>query len=499
MLRTLAATGTNDEESSATPPSSACESANQAHVLQLASEASSDETLSVEELERLIEVDRELRRQQTRRERLRARFDAAARELTAARQAWCATLRELGLPESVRVTETFDLWQKLTAAKELLKTHQASEAEFKRQLEEVQGTRARIVALLQRLHRRDLEQKPTAEIFQAWDHELSQLADRLSERMRLRREERRRRAEAAESSEKIADLRLQRSALLRQACATDREDFARRAIIVERQVELQRRIDETKLELEAANRANPELAIVEEDLLQFDASNHAQKLMSLRQESEYIERELEQRHHDLGRVRQEIVQLEEDEELSEWLLDREILRSRIQSAAEEWLACEWSRQTFEGIRARYERVCQPGVLASASRYLSRLTSGKYRTLWTPLRRRALQVDDAAGTTWRLEQLSGSTRELLLLAIRLAVIEDFHRKGVALPLLLDDVLLTLDPPRAAVAANELIEFANRGHQVLFFTCHPHLMSLFANAGCPTVRLSQYVTSAERRAG
>lgn len=499
MLMTLATAGVCEVESPVSSPERACESATPANVLHLASEATSDETLSVEELERLSAAERELQRQQTQRSRFRARFDAAARELTAARQAWCATLRERGLPESVRISETFDFWQRLTTAKELLKTLQASEAEFQRQLEEVQGTRARIVALLSRLDRRDLEQKPTAEIFQAWDQDLSQLAHTLRERIRLRREERRRRAEVAEASEKIADLRLQRSALLRQACATDREDFARRAIIVERHVELQRRIDETKIELEAANRANPELAIAEEDLLQFDASNHAQQLMSLRQASENIDRELEQRHHELGRIRQEILQLEEDEEPSEWLLDREILRSKIQSAAEEWLACEWSRLTFEGIQARYERVCQPGVLAAASRFLSRLTSGKFRTLWTPLRQRALQVDDALGTTWRLEQLSGSTRELLLLAIRLAVIEDFHRKGVTLPLLLDDVLLTLDPPRAAVAANELVEFANRGHQVLFFTCHPHLVSLFANAGCPTLKLSQYLSAAERKAG
>jgi uncharacterized protein YhaN len=465
----------------------------------LLSQPARDDEFSVEELERLIEMKRELARNQQKRAPRRERLGAAAQELATARQAWCETLKQLGLPESVRVSETFDLWQRLAAANELLKAFQTAEAEFKRHLETVQTTRSRIVEVLHRLNRRDLEQRTTADVFQIWDQDLQQLTATLQERLRLRREERRRRAQAAEYSEKIDDLRLQRSALLRQGCATDRDDYARRAIIVERHQELLDQIDATKDELAAAGRVHPELAIVEDDLVRFDVSQHAAQLTNLRHEAQATDDEIEQLHEELGRARLEIEQLEADDEPSDWLLDREIVRSQIAAIAEEWLADEWTGQAIDGIRARYERVCQPGILAAASQYFSRLTSGKYRTLWTPLRHRSLRVDDAAGTTWRLDQLSGSTRELLLLAIRLALIDDFSRRGLDLPLLLDDVLLTLDPPRAAVAAGELIDFAERGHQVLFFTSHPHLASLFTNAGCPNLRLSQFTGASERLAG
>ncbi len=465
----------------------------------LLSHSNREDEFSVEELERLIELKREFASNQQKRTPRRDRHEAAARELTNARQAWCETLKQLGLPESVRVSETFDLWQRLVAANELLKTFQTVEADFKRHLETVQTTRSRIVEVLHRLNRRDLEQRTTAEIFQVWDQDLQQLTATLQERLRLRREERRRRAEAQEYSEKIDDLRLQRSALLRQGCATDRGDYARRAIIVERHEQLLDQMDATKEELAEVGRTNPELAIVEDDLMRFDASQHATTLTNLRREAQEIDDEIEQLHEELGRARQEIEQLEADDEPSDWLLDREIVRSQITAVAEEWLADEWTGQALDGIRTRYERICQPGILAAASRYFSRLTSGKYRTLWTPLRHRSLRVDDATGTTWRLDQLSGSTRELLLLAIRLALIDDFSRRGVDLPLLLDDVLLTLDPARAAVAAGELVEFAQRGHQVLFFTCHPHLTSLFTNAGCSNLRLSQFSTATERLAG
>ena len=287
--------------------------------------------------------------------------------------------------------------------------------------------------------------------------------------------------------------------MLQQGCATDRDDYQRRATIVARHEALHRQIAATKEELEAAGRAVPDLAIVEDDLVRFDSSQHAAMLTKLRREANDTDHEIEQLLENLGRVRQEIEQFETDDEPSDLRLEREIVRSHIKTAAEEWLADEWAAQALDGIRARYERVCQPGILSAASRYLDRLTAGRHRNLWSPLRHRSLRVDDADGQTWRPEQLSGSTRELLLLAIRLALVDEFGQRGFDLPLLLDDVLLTLDPSRAAVAAHELIDFARRGHQVLFFTCHPHLTSLFTTAGCPNIRLGQYAANSERLAG
>lgn len=460
---------------------------------------SSTETYSVEELELLVGLQQKVTAWQRKRSVLNDRFRAAAREMTVTRQQWCDTLKQLGLPESVRVVETFDLWQKLAACNEQRKAWQTTEADFKRHLEGLQNTRSRIVEILQRLNRRDLEQRASSEVFVIWEQDLNQLATTLQERLKLRREERRRRAEAGEYHEKIEDLRLQRSALLRQGCATDRDDYERRATIVARHESLQRQIAATKEELDTASRAIPELAIVEDDLLRFDSSQHSALLTKFRHEASDVDEEIERLHEELGRARHEIEQLEADEEPSDWRLEREFVRTQIKAAAEEWIAAEWTAQTIDGIRARYERVCQPGILAAASRYFGRMTEGRYRTLWTPLHQRSLRVDDATGSTWRLDQLSGSTRELLLLAIRLALVDEFGKRGFDLPLLLDDVLLTLDPSRAAVAANELVEFARKGHQVLFFTCHPHLTSLFTSAGCTNIRLSQYASNAERLAG
>ena len=54
-------------------------------------------------------------------------------------------------------------------------------------------------------------------------------------------------------------------------------------------------------------------------------------------------------------------------------------------------------------------------------------------------------------------------------------------GVSLPLIMDDILVNFDPERAGRTAGVLEEMVTpsegvEGHQVLFFTCHPHIASL-----------------------
>ena len=60
-------------------------------------------------------------------------------------------------------------------------------------------------------------------------------------------------------------------------------------------------------------------------------------------------------------------------------------------------------------------------------------------------------------------------------MRIGLAETFAERAEALPLILDDVLVNFDPARAAAVAEVIAETAER-HQVLFFTCHPHLSEL-----------------------
>jgi hypothetical protein len=54
---------------------------------------------------------------------------------------------------------------------------------------------------------------------------------------------------------------------------------------------------------------------------------------------------------------------------------------------------------------------------------------------------------------------------------------FARRGVNLPMVLDDVLVNFDIERTRRAAEVISEFAAAGHQVFLFTCHEHMWGIF----------------------
>src|SRR5690606_37194719 len=68
---------------------------------------------------------------------------------------------------------------------------------------------------------------------------------------------------------------------------------------------------------------------------------------------------------------------------------------------------------------------------------------------------------------RLEELSSGTRVQLLLAVRVAFVEQ-QEQGVMLPLLLDEVLGNSDDERARAIMAAAVELAREGRQVFYFT-------------------------------
>jgi uncharacterized protein YhaN len=129
--------------------------------------------------------------------------------------------------------------------------------------------------------------------------------------------------------------------------------------------------------------------------------------------------------------------------------------------------------------------------------LQQLTAGRYSTIWTPLGKRHLCIDDDRGNSFRVEQLSNGTREQLFLAIRFAMVRDFAERGIELPLVLDDILVNFDQERTEAAVEALLKFVEDGQQVLLFTCHLHLAQLFQKRGIEPTWLPGHKAAIEER--
>jgi hypothetical protein len=142
---------------------------------------------------------------------------------------------------------------------------------------------------------------------------------------------------------------------------------------------------------------------------------------------------------------------------------------------------------LDEIRDEYEKFRQPETLREASTYMAKLTSGKYKRIWTPLANDILLVDTEDGKSLPVEVLSRGTREQLFVSLRLALVAAFARRGIHLPMILDDVFVNFDGGRTKIAVSVLREFAREGHQLLVFTCHEHVWQLFAGIKADTRRI------------
>ncbi|NOY28758.1 MAG: AAA family ATPase [Planctomycetes bacterium] len=188
-----------------------------------------------------------------------------------------------------------------------------------------------------------------------------------------------------------------------------------------------------------------------------------------------------------GAIRQEQKSLAEDRSLAERQLDLSCTEKQLADARRAWREHAVVNRVLERIRTEYEANRQPETLEEASHYMAKLTGGEYRRVWTPLANDVLLVENAAGESLSVDVLSRGTREQLFLSVRLALVANFARRGVRLPMVLDDVLVNFDVVRAQRAAEVLCEFAAGGHQLLVFTCHEHIWQMFKTLDADCRRL------------
>jgi uncharacterized protein YhaN len=291
----------------------------------------------------------------------------------------------------------------------------------------------------------------------------------------------------AQVGDSVSSVRSSRSAMLSLAGATDRSDLVSKLKAFQRYNELVRLHASAQEELAMAARLEPDLAVVEDDLLRFVPGKNEEETIHLRVELVQIEEQLQGVFEKLGRIKQEILDLENDRRASSLKFERAQLADELNRSVDRYLALKATGQTVEKMRSRVERTCQPEILKHASEYLEKLTLGKYHNIWTPLGQRHLVVDDEKAESLKVEHLSKGTREQVFLAIRLAVMKDFADRGVELPMVLDDVVVNFDQLRTEAAVRTLLEFAEQGQQIMMFTCHLHLAHLFENQGVEPIWL------------
>jgi uncharacterized protein YhaN len=191
----------------------------------------------------------------------------------------------------------------------------------------------------------------------------------------------------------------------------------------------------------------------------------------------------------LGGLENELGELENSSQLAECEARIEGVREEANALAKRWRIAALTQALVRTTLDEYTSANQPEALASASQLFSTLTDGRYqRVVHLPkegTKAEQLVVVKPDGAHLNAEQLSRGTREGLYICLRLALADQYGKRRGRLPLIMDDVLVNLDPVRAEATLTALARFA-KDNQVLFFTCHPETVERIKRVD-PTVRV------------
>jgi uncharacterized protein YhaN len=251
------------------------------------------------------------------------------------------------------------------------------------------------------------------------------------------------------------------AALLAEAAAQTQGEFLQRAEVFKQRQQLLKELE--KIPVETA-----------EPLMLFDMRADEEAAFQAAQgELAELEQRLVQARHETGRVEERITMMEHSEERSRALSRQETILARIDEAAEQWAVITLCRALLDETRKIYETERQPEVLRQASAFFSVMTEGRYVRVIAPLDGGEIQVERADGFRLAPQLLSRGTAEQLYLSMRLALIREYANHVDPLPVVFDDIFVNFDPDRSRTSFKALRELCST-HQVLLFTCHPHLV-------------------------
>ncbi len=427
-------------------------------------------------LEELVPIDARCQAIQQEAEAAAARVRQAEAELAAAGRQWKEAIAAAGLPPGLSPKQVKHLASRRDEIAELGQRAERRREELAQRTSELEALTGRIARLVEEAGL-DVEGRDPAEQLRVLVEAAGEQETRMKRRQVLRQQARQLRRKRARHETALVRLKRRRRLLLDRLGVASEEEFRQRAARHAQIEALRQRRDALAREIDAAIAGHcPEQTIAE--LLSGDS---ARELAAKREQAgsrlQACTAQLRQCYERRGQLAEQVKSLVDNRDSAAKQLELGIVEKRLADAVRRWKVLAVTSEVLEAVRKHYEQTRQPEALQEASRYFGRLTEGRYQRVWTPLGEDVLLVEDSQRKTLPVEMLSRGAREQLFLCLRLALAGSYGRRGAELPMVLDDVLVNFDGPRAKAAVGVLADFAAAGHQLLVFTCHEHIAGLF----------------------
>ncbi len=423
-------------------------------------------------------------------------MEQSEQELAVAVRRWKEAAAAAGLPKGISPRQVRRLAAERGDLEELQARLARRREERAQRSGELQAITARVAQLVNETGVGRQVQDPAEQLRKLLD-EAAEQESRRKRRRALRQQFVQLRRQRAGWAARWPRLKRRRRALLAEIGVEDEDQLRQHLLRQAEAASLEDRRASLAREIAAAIAGHcPETAVVE--LLDGpDADRLPPQRDELQRRLEDCSAHLKERDEQSGQLGEQLKTLAENRSPGLKRLELGAVEVRLAEAIDRWKTLAVTSAVLEDVRKVYEKTRQPETLQETSGYLHALTQGRYRRVWTPLSDDVLLVDDAEGKPLSVDLLSRGAREQLFLCLRLALVSSYARRGIALPMILDDVLVNFDSHRAKAAAAVLRDFAAAGHQLLVFTCHEHVAQWFQALEVPVHELPDHAAKSPLR--
>jgi uncharacterized protein YhaN len=204
--------------------------------------------------------------------------------------------------------------------------------------------------------------------------------------------------------------------------------------------------------------------------------NYEELLEQQIQRQTAMQREEQKLQAQLAQYQVEIANLEEGTTYSEILHEWEMKKTKLREQMKKWGAYAAAKAILTKTKEQYHEVRLPRVLETAEQYFRYVTNEKYVRLFAPAAEQSFIAEREDGMRFSAHELSQATAEQLYLSLRLALTDTFDAN---VPLIVDDSFVHFDRERTERALS-LLRIIAKKRQVLFFTCHTHLLPFFSDS-------------------
>ncbi|PEV97264.1 DNA double-strand break repair Rad50 ATPase [Bacillus cereus] len=269
--------------------------------------------------------------------------------------------------------------------------------------------------------------------------------------------------------EQLKQLLVERDSLWHIAEATDEEMFLEAGKLAEKREDADKQVGRLLPQIDLLEQRLTSLSLAEH----YEAGGYEEKLkqeIAIVQNCLTKEKELTER---IAKHRIEIANLEEGSTYGDLLHEWEMKKAQVREQVKKWAAYAAAKTVLTKTKQYYHEVHLPRILQKSEEYFVYLTGGRYSKIFSPSEAEPFIVERNDGMRFYSHELSQATAEQLYLSLRFALAKTFEHDY---PFIIDDSFVHFDAVRTNRTI-ELIKEIAKDRQVIFFTCHAHLLSFF----------------------